>query len=102
MIVQFENDTNIQYGELGGTYKLDVESVINNPRGHWTQERGDHAIWFKAKQIFIGKKTDREDVGVIYSSGTVACPSEAKKWSSDDGELKKFTVTCQGISEKFE
>ena len=40
------------------------------------------------------------EVGVIYSSEAVACPSEAKKWSFDDGELNNFTVTCQGIFEK--
>ena len=101
LIVQLENETNLQYGQLGGTYKLDIGSVINDAREHWTQERGDHAIWFKAKpnRIFIGKKADLgKAVGIIYSSETVFCPSEAKKWFSDDGELKNFIVTCQGIS----
>ena len=102
--VEFENNTNVQYGELGGIYKLDVESVINKPLEYWIQESGDHAIWFnfKAKppnKIFIGKKADLgKAVGIIYSSETVFCPSEAKKWFSDDGELKNFIVTCQGIS----
>ena len=81
--------------------------MINKPLEYWIQESGDHAIWFnfKAKppnKIFIGKKADLgEDIGIIYSSERVACPSEAKKWSSDNGELKNFTITYQGISENL-
>ena len=51
-----------EHGELEGNYKLNVESLRENQREHWTQEEGDHVLWFNAEedQIVIGKITERD------------------------------------------